>query len=202
MVKLVLRVKEKRRRELLARVKRGEITIGKAVGLLRISYRQGLRLFARYQSEGAAGLGHGLRGRRSNRESSSARRTAILQRYRECYADFGPTLAAEYLPKDKLAVSVQTLPRWLLEEGLWQVKRKYPQHRSWRPRKECFGEMVQMAGSHHDWFAGRREWAVLLVMIDDATNDMQARFFEGETTEAALTMVCHYAEGHGLPRSF
>jgi hypothetical protein len=31
------------------------------------------------------------------------------------------------------------------------------------------GDLVQMDGSHHDWFEGRRGWAVLMVMIDDAT---------------------------------
>jgi hypothetical protein len=85
---------------------------------------------------------------------------------------------------------------------LWQGKRKRSPHRSWRARKEHLGEMVQMDGSHHDWFEGRREWAVLMVMIDDATNFSYARFFEAETTEAAMTMVCHYAKRHGLPRSF
>ena len=47
--------------------------------------------------------------------------------------------------------------------------------------------MVQMAGSHHDWFEGRRGWAVLMVMIDDATNRSYVRFFEEETTAAAMT---------------
>ena len=202
MAKLVLSVKEKRRLELLAKVKRGELTIAKASELLGISYRQGLRLYARYDRAGAAGLVHRLRGRKSNRESSAPRRKTILDRYRECYADFGPTLAAEYLGKENLGVSVQTLRRWLLEEGLWQVKRKHPQHRKWRARKECYGEMVQMDGSHHDWFEGRREWAVLMVMVDDATNETRARFFEAETTEAAMTMVCHYARSAGLPRAF
>ena len=46
--------------------------------------------------------------------------------------------------------------------------------------------MVQMDGSHHDWFEGRRGRAVLMVMIDDATNRTHARFFEEETTRAGL----------------
>jgi hypothetical protein len=46
--------------------------------------------------------------------------------------------------------------------------------------------LVQIDGSHHDWFEGRRGRAVLMVMIDDATNRTQARFFEEETTRAAF----------------
>ena len=38
-------------------------------------------------------------------------------------------------------------------------------------------------------------------MVDDATNWTTARFFEGETTEAAMTMMCGYVQTHGMPRS-
>jgi len=47
------------------------------------------------------------------------------------------------------------------------------------------GELVEMDGSHHDWFEGRGSWAVLMMMVDDATNLTYAKFFEEETTEAA-----------------
>jgi len=187
MGKLRLTVKERRRLELFGGVKRGGMSLRKAAALLKLSYRQAKRAYARYGGEGAAGLGHRLRGRVSNRRGAVAQRAAILQRYQERYADFGPTLAAEYLAKENLAVPVQTLRRWLIEEGLWQVTRWRSAHRRWRARKECFGEMVQMDGSHHDWFEGRRPWAVLMVMIDDATNRSYVRFFEEETTAAAMT---------------
>jgi transposase len=201
MGKFVLSGNEKRRLELFHRVKRGEISLHKAAELLNLSYRQAKRCYARYGREGASGLGHRLRGRESNRRGVMAQRSAILERYQERYGDFGPTLAAEYLAKDKLAVPVQTLRRWLIEEGLWQVTRSRSVHRRWRARKECFGEMVQMDGSHHDWFEGRRPWAVLMVMIDDATSRSHVRFFEEETTAAAMTTFQGYVARNGLPRS-
>jgi transposase len=201
MGKLVLSAKEKRRLELFHRVKHGEISLHKAAEMLKVSYRQAKRSYARYGREGAWGLGHRLRGRGSNRRIEAAERSAILKRYQERYGDFGPTLAAEYLAKEKLAVPVQTLRRWLIEEGLWQVTRCRSVHRRWRARKECFGEMVQMDGSHHDWFEGRRPWAVLMVMIDDATNRSCVQFFEEETTAAAMTLFQGYVARHGLPRS-
>jgi hypothetical protein len=55
--------------------------------------------------------------------------------------------------------------------------------------------------SHHDWFEGRRAWAVLMVMIDDATGRIDARFFEEETQAAAFEMLGRYALEHGLPRT-
>lgn len=201
MGKLKLTVKERKRLEVFTGVKGGKMSLHKAAELLKMSYRQAKRAYARYEAEGAAGLSHRLRGRVSNRRGAVEQRSAILQRYQERYVDFGPTLAAEYLAQEKLAVPVQTLRRWLIEEGLWQVTRSRSAHRRWRARKECFGEMVQMDGSHHDWFEGRRPWAVLMVMIDDATNRSYVRFFEEETTTAAMTTFQRYVGRHGLPRS-
>jgi hypothetical protein len=64
------------------------------------------------------------------------------------------------------------------------MRRRGQRHRAWRERKACYGMMVQLDGSHHDWFEGRRAKAVLMVMMDDATNKVWAQFFEEETTRA------------------
>jgi hypothetical protein len=98
-------------------------------------------------------------------------------------------------------VDHETLRRWLLAEGLWQKRRRRAVHRRWRARKEYLGEMLQMDGSHHDWFEGRRAWAVLMVLIDDATNRTFARLYESETTEAAFDVFGRYVRRYGLPRS-
>jgi hypothetical protein len=58
-----------------------------------------------------------------------------------------------------------------------------------------------MDGSHHDWFEGRRPAAVLMVMIDDATGRVYARFFEEETLAAAFETFQCYALRQGLPRA-
>lgn len=193
--------KERRRLEVLSRVKSGRLTLAKAAELAGLSYRQAKRVFARYREQGDVGLVHRLRGRPSNRRRA-ADRQAVLDMYREKYADFGPTLAAEYLHAEHgIEVAVETLRRWLAQAGLWQVRRRGVRHRRWRPRKEHFGEMVQMDGSLHDWFEGRRAKATLMVMIDDATNQTYAHFFEEETTAAAMTTFWTWIAQHGLPRS-
>jgi hypothetical protein len=125
----------------------------------------------------------------------------VLDRYQKRYSDFGPTLAAEHLHQEGLEVDHETLRRWLMEKGLWSVGRKRHKHRSWRERKECLGQMVQLDGSHHDWFEGRREKAVLMVMVDDATNLTVARFSEEETTRASYDVLEQWIQRHGLPGS-
>jgi hypothetical protein len=44
----------------------------------------------------------------------------------------------------------------MIKLDLWKAKKRKATHREWRERKYCFGEMVQMDGSDHDWFEGRR----------------------------------------------
>jgi hypothetical protein len=144
---------------------------------------------------------HGLRGRPSNHAKKASFKKQVLERYATRYADFGPTLAAEHLSEDGLQVRRETLWRWLLKAGLWSRRQRRAVHRSRRERRSCLGEMVQMDGSHHDWFEGRGGRCILMVMIDDATSRTWARFFEGETTQAAMEVFGSYVRKYGLPHS-
>ena len=194
--------KERRRLEVFSRVKAREFSLAKAADLLGISGRQAKRIWARYRDDGDAGLVHRLRGRASNRQPQPFRKEQALELYREKYAGYGPTLAAECLARDDgLAVPTSTLRQWLTSAELWKQQRRRKQHRRRRPRREHYGELVQLDGSHHDWFEGRRDWAVLMVMIDDATGRMFSQFFENESWDSAATTLRRYTQTHGLPQA-
>lgn len=199
---IVMSRRERHRLEVFSRVRRGEIALVKAGELLGVSYRQAKRCFARYREEGDKGLVHRLRGRPSNRGPDSRHKRRVLSLYEKKYSDYGPTLAVECLSEDDgVTVPVETLRQWLLGAGLWRKCRKRRPYRQRRARKEYFGELVQMDGSHHDWFEGRREWAVLMVLIDDATSEVFAWFSEEETTIAAMEAFRGYVGCYGLPRA-
>jgi hypothetical protein len=191
--------KERRRVELLSRVRDGVLTLKRASELAPLSYRQMKRLWRRYQDEGDKGLVHRSRGKSSNRAYDPQLRAAVLARYQERYPDFGPTLACEYLAKDGWQLDHETLRRWLLDTGQWKKRRRRKKHRRWRERRAQRGELVQMDGSWHDWFEGRRPWASLMVMIDDATNRTYARFYEAESTSAAMDVFARYVRKYGRP---
>ncbi len=72
--------------------------------------------------------------------------------------------------KNDIHVSVETLRQWMITDGLWvpHAKRK-PRVYQPRYRRDCLGELIQIDGSHHDWFEGRSHKCCLLVYIDDAT---------------------------------
>jgi hypothetical protein len=98
-----------------------------------------------------------------------------------------------------LIVSPDTLRRWLLAEGLWQRQRRRDPHRSRRPRRACFGELVQIDASIHDWLEGRGEELVLISMIDDATSHVLARFYQAGTVETHMELVGRWLKRHGRP---
>lgn len=194
--------KERVRLEVFGRVKRGELTVVKAAAWLGLSERQARRIYKRFGLERDGGLVHRLRGRRSNRRIAQAVRDRVVARHQERYADFGPTHACEKLASaDGLFVSVDTLERMLKEAGLWRRMRRGRKHRSRRERRSCFGEMVQMDGSPHDWFEGRAPRCVLMDLVDDATGVTYARLFPEETTRAAFESFGAWVALHGIPRS-
>jgi transposase len=192
---------ERIRLDALNRVKRGELTVVEAAELAGVSVRQMRRVWKRFEAHGAAGLVHRLRGRASNRRLGPETRQRAVKLHQEKYADFGPTLACEKLASEHdLKLSPNTLTGLLKERGLWQRRRSRGRHRRRRERRAGFGSLLQMDGSHHDWFEGRGPRCVLMVTIDDATNRTDARFYPAETTEAAFDVFGRWAARHGLPR--
>jgi hypothetical protein len=177
----------------------GKRTQAEAARLLKRSVRQVRRLQRKLEGDGDAALVHGLRGRPSNHQADPELHRQVLRAYRQSYRDFGPTLAAEKLAADGLPVGVETLRRWLLAEGLWERRRHRDPHRSRRPRRACFGELVQMDASIHEWFEGRGESAVLIALIDDATGRILARFYPGGTVEAHLDLLGMWLRRYGRP---
>jgi transposase len=196
---LVMSRKERERLKIFARVKRKELNLKEAAELSGLSYRQCGRIYKRLREQGDRGLVHCSRGRPSNRGHKAEVRAAVLARYQERYPDFGPTLAAEKLAADGLAVNHETLRRWLLQARFWQKRRKRSRHRSWRERRAHFGELVQLDGSHHKWFEERGDQCCLMKMIDDASSKRMARLSEQETIFAAMELLQQWIKRYGIP---
>lgn len=197
---IMLRQRELKRLHVIHKVLEGTLTQADAAGLISLSERQIRRIVARIREEGDAGIRHKSRGRPSKRKLPFKER--IVQLYRSTYPDFGPTLFSEKLQeREGLTVSRETVRTWLMEEGEWKKHRKRKQHRHWRERKDHYGEMLQMDGSHHDWFEGRGSPCVLMAYIDDATGSVYGRFYGYEGTIPAMDSFKRYIRKYGLPVS-
>lgn len=183
-------------------MKAGSLRLREAAELLELSYRQAKRVWARYRGGGAKALQHGNCGRRSNRAYPAEFRQAVLDRVRERYGDFGPTLASEHLASDDgLKIPAESLRRWMRESGLWQRRRRRKPYRQRRERKPHFGELVQMDGSFHHWLEERAGRACFMHMVDDASGTMHAQFAAEETIWAAVHLLRRWIELHGIPRA-
>src|SRR4030066_1082678 len=199
---IIVGQRERKRLHIIQKVLERVIKQGEAGGILSLSSRQIRRIVKRVRIEGGKGVIHRSRGKASNRRIPGKVREEVIRLYRNQYGDFGPTLASEkLLERDQVQVSDETLRLWLLESGDWKKRRKTRGHRRWRERKGHRGEMVQMDGSHHDWFEGRGPYCVLMSYIDDATGKVSGRFYEYEGTIPAMDSFKRYIQKNGLPMS-
>jgi len=163
------------------------------------------RLVRAYRDGGPEGLVSKRRGKRSNRAYSEQLKQQVLGIVRDRYVDFGPTLVAEKLcEKHDIALSDETIRRWLTEAGIWHTRRSQRQ-RAYQPRyrRDCFGELIQIDGSEHAWFEGRGPKACLLVFIDDATSKLvELRFCDAESTFDYMHSAKRYLGRYGKPVAF
>ena len=169
---------------------------------LGLSVRQVKRLLRRYRQDGAAGLVSRRRGRRPNNAMDPGIRREVMDWVVKRYADFGPTLACEKLTEAHgYRLSAETLRQWMMAEGLWSSKsrRRLRIHQR-RPRRACFGELIQIDGSPHAWFEDRGGRCTLIVFIDDATSRLlYLRFVPAETTQAYMEALGAYLSAYGRP---
>lgn len=188
---------------------KGKITNGKAAVILGISSRQVKRLKKKVRQEGETGAVHGLKGEISNHHLDSSLKQEALIHIREEYTGFKPLFASEKLEERYgIKLNPQTIRRWMIKEGLWKErKQKKVNYRSWRPRKEYFGELQQFDGSYHYWLEDRCCDAngdplelCLLASIDDATGRITyAIFTKNEGVKAVFQFWLSYIRKHGKP---
>ena len=191
--RVIMRVKALRRVSVLRQTREQQLTPVKAGTLLGLTPRHLRRLLARVAQAGDHGLAHRGRGTPSNRRISEPVKTKALTLYAKQEGDVGPTLAAEQLAKRQgITRSDETLRGWLLAKGVTHFTRRTRPHRAWRERRPQVGELVQLDGSHHDWFEGRGPRSVLMAYLDDASRRVLARFYEYEGTIPAMDSFTRY----------
>lgn len=194
--------KERDRLVVMREVQAGILSLAEGAELMNVTYRHARRLLARYESAGDMGLVHASRGRVSNRRLAPAFQEEVLRVYREHLMGYGPTLASEVLAEDfDVKVCAETLRRWLHAACLFVPRTLARRHRRRRARRDSFGEMVQLDGSFHNWFAGRGPDCNLMVAVDDATGRTHCHFSEQETLESAYEMVRQWNDLCGIPNA-
>lgn len=197
--------KEISRLEVMQRLSGKRMSQKEAGEILHLSTRQIKRLLQRYVKHGAAGLVSKHRGRKSSNRLPEEVKKKALDLLRSKYQGFGPTLAHEKLvERDKIKISDESVRQLMIAEDLWKARKlkKVVTHQL-RERRACFGELVQIDGSPHDWFEGRDDACVLLVFIDDATGKLlQLQFVDSESFFSYSQAAEGYFKRYGKPVTF
>lgn len=203
-----LNVKEQEKASILHSAIMGKITNAQAAKQLRLSIRQVQRAKAGVRKGGAHAVVHKLKGRSSNHAFPEDTKLKAIETISNKYADFKPGFAQEKLQTiHDMQMTSQTIRVWMTEAGIWKTRKQKNSgiHRSWRPRKEYFGEMEQFDGSYHLWFEnrfidqfGNPIETCLLACIDDATGKItKATFAPNEGVHAVFTFWKAYVEEWG-----
>src|SRR5512139_1832071 len=193
---------EAKRLHIIHQVLNKKISQTEAASLIGLSDRQMRRMIKRIRKEGDEGICHRSRGKTSNHCISGKIKDKTLRLFREQYKDFNLVHATEKLFEvHGITINDETLRLWLNEAEIPYKKRKVKKHRQRRERRAHLGELVQIDGSHHDWFEGRGPICVFMGYIDDATGKTFGRFYEYEGTFPAMDSFGRYIRKHGIPVS-
>lgn len=170
-----------------------------------VSERHFRRLLHNYRKKGAEGIISGHRGRASSNRMPKEKQEKIINKLKDDYQGFGPTLASEKLwERDGLKVSKETVRQMMIVEGWHHPKtRKKVKIHPLRERRRQRGELVQIDGSYHAWLEDRAEKACLLLFVDDATSEILAAEFVAHESFLSYASLCkRYFRQHGLPEAF
>jgi transposase len=179
-----------------------KISQTEAASLVSLSDRQIRRMIKRIRKEGDEGICHRSRGKISNRCIPKKIKDKTLKLFREQYKDFNLVHATEKLLEvHGITINDETLRLWLNEAEIPYKKRRVKKHRQRRERRAHVGALVQIDGSHHDWFEGRGPICVFMGYIDDATNTVHGRFYDYEGTMPAMDSMKRYIKRYGIPQS-
>jgi transposase len=178
------------------------ITQAEAASQIGLSDRQIRRMIKRIRQAGDEGICHQSRGKSSNHRIPQKVKEKTLRLFRQEYKDFNLTHATEQLSEAHgITIHRETLRLWLTAADIPYKKRRARKHRRWRARRAHFGELVQIDGSHHDWFEGRGPVCVFMGYIDDATSNVYGRFYAYEGTIPAMDSMKRYIKRFGILQS-
>lgn len=202
---IIMTPKELSRYGVIERLLNKEIDGTEAAKQLDLCKRQVRRLKSKVKRYGPKGIIHRNRSKRSNNRIPEEKIEEMKTIVKDKYHDFGPTFAAEKLEENhQIKVSNEKLRQLMINWDCWKPKprKENKEYRSWRQRKEQYGEMEQFDGSYHDWFEGRAEPCCLLGSIDDTTSQItKLEFCHWEGVQEAYSFWKDYVETRGKPLS-
>lgn len=187
--------------EVLLKAIAGEVHWFRAADILGWSPRTVRRWRERYEAFGYSGLIDKRLLRPSLRRVSPQHVEQVLRLYRERYAGFNVRHFHQIARREHgVTVSYSFVKQALQAAGLVKKHRARGRHRLRREPRACFGEMLHLDGSVHEWFTGLDVRPCLLAVSDDATKRvLHAALYPSESTWAVMTSLAAVLRTQGLP---
>lgn len=188
--------------EVILKALAGEIHWFRAAEILGMSPRALRRWRVGFEKYGYTGLLDGRRRMPSIRRAPIDEIERVLGLYRETYRGWNVRHFHQTVRRDLgVTLSYTSVKKVLQEAGLVRRKKARGRHRLRRDPRPCFGDMVLVDGSDHEWLSlvpGERQ--TMLCIIDDATSRMlYAQLWEEETTHAVLSGLYELVRAYGVP---
>jgi len=199
---VTLNRKDQLRSHVLQRVDNGTYGIDEAAGLLHVTPRHIWRLLAAYREHGVRSIPHGNRGRRPKHAMDPQLAAQVVPLLEQELHGCNNAHAAELLTDRGLPLSPSSVRRLREQAGLPMPRTRRPsKHRRRRERKPQAGMMLQIDGSPHRWLGRDGSEFALLAAIDDATNEVFARFQPTEDLMGYLALLKTIIQRKGVPLS-
>ena len=186
----------------------GRLTTGQAAAKLGVTKQYVNKLKRAYAERGPSAFGHGNRGKPPRWKTDPETEGRILSLYGGKYAGFNFRHFVEKLNEDEgIRATYRNVHRILTSAGFkspkgHRGKKDKAKHPS-RPRRKCFGELLQIDASIHNWFGEALPKATLHGAIDDATGTvMGLRFEKEETLKGYYEMMWQILGKYGIPEAF
>ena len=184
--------------DIIAKVVEGKMDVVNAATLLNKSRRTIERYLQRHREVGIQFVVHQNTGKPAYNKTCDGTKRKVQSLIKKKYFDLNLTHLGEMLvEKESIHVKRETLRSWAHEiHHVKRAKRRRSQVRKRRERMESPGLLMQMDGSTHRWFGDKK--SCLIAIIDDATSEVHAEFFDAETTLGCLKVIHDYIERKGL----
>ncbi|MFK7861493.1 MAG: ISNCY family transposase [Granulosicoccus sp.] len=184
--------------DIIAKVAEGKIDVVIAGKVLNKSRRTVERYLQRYRQMGIKCVVHQNPGKASVDKTCDSMKRKVQKLIKKKYFDLNLTHLGEMLLENEgIQVKRETLRSWAHEiHHVKRAKRRRSQLRKRRERMESPGLLLQMDGSTHQWFGEKK--SCLIALIDDATSEVHAEFFDAETTLGCLKVLRDYIKCKGV----
>ena len=192
----------------IRKVLNGSMTVKGASVRLGVSRQYLYVLKDRYLKEGVICLAHGNKGKQRNWKTPEEIAQRIVALYKGKYQGFNFRHFLEKLNEVELIeVTYGSLYRILTEAGIRSPKQQRCRSKDnihpTRPRRECFGELLQTDASLHRWFGEEFPKATLHGSVDDSTGMVMGLFFDREETLwGYYNMLRQILLKYGIPEAF